>query len=196
MKSTILGVLALLILASSIFAQISPNPVINNEVRDPTSPRMRAVELERVKKDANKVTFDKQTKEQTIKFAQIKEDFENIQKLEDEVVMSYTTGQQINFKKISHLAFEISRKATRLDLNLFIPKSDKTNKNKEKDEVTPKSIRDLIIELDNEIAAFVQSPIFTNSILVDSKISEKSQSELERIIKISELLSKEAKKFG
>ena len=102
MKSTILGVFGLLVFNSSVLAQVSPTPVINNEIRDPTSMRMRAIDMERVKKDANKVSLDEPTKEQTIKFAEIKEDFENIQKLESEIVKVYESGKEINFNKISN----------------------------------------------------------------------------------------------
>ena len=194
MKSTILGVFGVLVFTSSILAQISPTPVINNEIRDPTSMRMRSIELERVKKDANKVRLDEPSKEQAIKFAEIKEDFENIQKLESEIVKIYESGTLINFNKISDLATELSKKAVKLDGNLFIPKSDKQDKSNDKDTIKTKSVRNLIIELDNEIGNFVLSPIFTNNKLVDSKISEKSQTQLEKIIKLGEILSIEAKK--
>ena len=193
MKRIVLGVSSLLILATSISAQVSPTPVINNEMRDISSTRRRALELERVKREADKPNFREFSKEQPVKFAEIKEDFENIQKLEYEIVQTYKSGKQVNFKKISDLASELLKKAARLDFNLFIPKSKNQEKSETKDTIEPKNVRDLIIELDSKIGSFVQSQIFTNNKIVDSKISEKSQTDLEKIIKISEILSEKAR---
>lgn len=195
MKLKICVLSVFLFYASSLLAQISPTPVINNEVRDNSSIRMREVELERFKRDSKKVKIDQPTKAQTVKFAEIKGDFENIQKLQSEIVKTYTTGNRINFKKISEAAAEISRRAARLDSNLFFQKSAKPKKDKKVEEPGEKNLKDLIIELDNEIGIFVTSPIFTNNKLVDSKVSGKSQDELEKIIQLSVRLSVEAKKF-
>ena len=195
MKSTIWCVFGLLVFTSSIFAQISPHPVIEAEIRDNTSIRMRSLQLERVNRDANKTVRPEPTKEQLVKLAEIKEDFENIQKLQSEIVKAYTTGKKINYGKIDNSAVRISKRALRLDANLFGSESDKSSKTKSRDEAGTKSVRDLIIELDEAIGNFVNSPIFTNVKLVDSKISEKSQIDLEKIINLSEALSKEAKKL-
>ena len=195
MKSTILGVFGLLVFTSSIFAQISPNPVVETEVRDNNSIRMRSIAIERAKRDSNNPTKKEPTKEEIIKFAEIKQDFENIQKLQDQIVKSYTKGKKINFGKISDSAAELSKKARRLDINLFGTESDNPNKTNSKNEIREKSVRDLIIVLDQAIGNFVSNPIFTNNKLIDTKMSEKSQLDLQKIIKLSETLSKEAKKF-
>jgi uncharacterized membrane-anchored protein YjiN (DUF445 family) len=195
MKSTIWCVCGLLFFTSAIFAQISPHPVIEAEIRDNNSIRMRSLQLERVKRESNQVIPEALTKEQIVKLAEIKEDFENIQKLQSEIVKTYTTGKKINFGKIDDSAAKISKKALRLDANLFGSESDNRSKTKSKDEVGTKSVRDLIIELDNAIGNFVSSPIFTNNRLIDSKMSEKSEIDLQKIIKLSETLSKEAKKL-
>ena len=195
MKSTIGSVFGLLVFTSAIFAQISPHPVIEAEIRDNTSIRMRSMQLERVKRESNEVIPPAPSKEELIKLAEIKEDFENIQKLQSEIVKSYTSGKKINFGKIDDSAAKLSKKALRLDVNLFGSESDNRSKTKSRNEITTKSVRDLIIELDDAIGNFVRSPIFTNNKLIDSKMSEKSQLDLQKIIKLSETLSKEAKKL-
>ncbi|HRH46289.1 MAG TPA: hypothetical protein PKY82_31885, partial [Pyrinomonadaceae bacterium] len=122
-------------------------------------------------------------------------DFEHIQTLQATIIKAYISDKKINYQKISDSAFEISKRAARLDVNLFIPKEERQNKGNKKVEVKPKGVKDLIVELDNDIGNFVNSPIFTNNKLVDSKASENSQIELEKIIKLSELLGQEAIKF-
>ena len=195
MKSSIIGVLFLLIFTASIFAQVSPTPVINNEIRDGSSIRRRSMDLETFKRDADQPNLQAKSKDQLAKFVRIKEDFENIQKLENEIVQTYTSGKQINFKKIGEIANELFKRALRLNSNLFIPKSDKPSKIKKNDEQNPKSVRDLIVELDKAIGNFTSSPIFKETKLVDQKTAEKSQIQLEKIISLSEMLSQEAKKL-
>src|SRR6478672_5859168 len=100
MKCTIWCVVGLLFFTSAIFAQISPHPVLEAEIRDNTSIRMRSMQLERVKRESTEVVSEEPSKERLVKLAEIKEDFENIQKLQNEIVKAYTTGKKINFEKI------------------------------------------------------------------------------------------------
>ncbi len=193
MKVTIWAVCGLLVFAYPLFAQVSPNPVREAEVRDNNSIRMRSIQLERVKRGAGEIPARPPTKEELAAFAEIKDDFENIQKLQNVIVKSFAGGKKIYFSKIYDSAVKINKKAIRLDANLFGGKFD--NKTKNRFETTKKSVRQLIIELDAAIENFVNSPIFKESRLIDTKASEKSQSDLELIIKLSETLSAETKKL-
>lgn len=192
MKSTILGVLGLFIFTASIFAQISPTPVINNEIRDGSSIRRRSMELERVKREAAQTFPQESNEEATIRFAKVKDDYEHIQKLQAEIIKTYTNGKEINYSKISSSADEMNRKSIRLEANLFNIKAV-TNKNGDKKKSL--SVRDLIIELDKVLGNFVNSPIFKSNNLIEQNDVEESQTQLEKIIKLSETLSQEAKKF-
>jgi cell fate (sporulation/competence/biofilm development) regulator YlbF (YheA/YmcA/DUF963 family) len=173
-----------------LLAQISPTPVINNEIRDGSSVRSRAIELERAKRDANKVII-KDSKELAAKFAEIKEEFEDIQKLQATIIKAYTTGKAIDYAKIANSAAEMHKKSLKLNENLFNPSPTKTE---EKKDQKPKSVRDLIVDLDNAIGKFIGSPLFSNNKIVDSKTSEKAQTDLQNIIELSEKLFWEAKK--
>lgn len=193
MKLIILGAFCFLLLAlSSTFAQI-PNPVADIEIRDESSLRRRSLELERVKREGNAVNPKESTKEQQIKFAQVKADFESIQNLQTEIIKAYTTGKKINYEKIHNSAAEMTNKARRLDENLF--NAEQNQKIKADASVRRKSVRDLIIELDNSIGKFVSSPIFKNTKLVDLEISEQTRLDLEKLLMISDTLSKEAGKM-
>jgi hypothetical protein len=188
MKETIV-LFTILFITSSIFAQISPTPVINNEIRDISSERRRAIELERAKRDANKVKI-KDSKEIAAKFAEIKEEFEDIQKLQALIIKTYKTGKTVDYAKISNYSLELSKKALKLNENLFIPSPINSEEKKEKKH---KPVRDLIIELDQAIGSFVGSPLFSNNKIVDSKNSEKAQTDLQNIIELSQKLSQTAR---
>jgi hypothetical protein len=158
---------------------------------------MREVTLERVKRDAKKSPKTSTDDTAAIKLAQIKSDFENIQTLLAEIIKTYTTGDKIDYLKISEYAAEVQRRSIRLRSNLFIIKADKINSDKGKDQESPKAgeagVRELIIELDRAIGEFVENPIFKSKNLVAQKDAEASRACLENIIEISTALSSKAK---
>ncbi len=188
------GITNLIFLSAITIAQVS-NPVADTEMRDGSSIRRRSIELERVKRESNRLTRTEDLNERTIRFAEIKEDFENIQKLQSEIVKAYTHGKKINYEKISASAAEMTKKAARLDVNLFNSKAEKLDKNDTVGNANQKSVRNLIIELDKAIGDFIGSPIFKNTKLIDPQTSRKSGIELEILMKLSMALSKEANKM-
>jgi hypothetical protein len=201
MKNTVCLVGFLLFLVSSISAQfVSPVPVVETEVRDNTSIRMRSIELDRVKRDLKKTSSEKIGPASVNKFLEIKEDFEKIQKLESGIVTTYTTGKIIQYSKIALLSAEIIQSASRLKGNLFAPQNkdknalSETAKAEEKAETLPKDVKNLIVELDNAVGAFVNSPIFVSSKKAKLDDKEKAEADLEQIIRISAALKQESEK--
>jgi len=181
-----------------VFAQLPPAPIANveAEMRDRSSIRMRSLELERFKREGNKPRPNESSKEAEVRFAEIKEDFENIQKLRNEIVKTFENGNGNNYEKISSLSAEIKKKSRRLDKNLFSSFLEQESKrNKDEKKVSGKSVRDLIVDLDYAIRSFIGSPIFDNLILVDQKALEESLHSLDSVLKVSEALSKEAKQL-
>jgi hypothetical protein len=194
MKSVLFCVLGLLSFAFSCVAQISPTPVINNEIKDTSSIRMRSIELERVKREAEKTAPDNSAKDRQLKFSEIKNEFEMIQKLQDSIVKTYTTGKIIDLAKISDSAAELNENAIRLDKHLFVAEKKEAANPKVEEKTEQNTIPDLIVKLDKAIENFVGSKIFQNSKLINLKESQQTQLELQKIILLSDELSKEAKK--
>lgn len=189
MKKNGLLVCCVLVFAIDIIAQLPrPVPVIETEIREGNSIKMRSAELERVKRESNKLSV-RDSKEYLLKFEEIKEDFENIQKLQSKVVRVYKTGKTIDYNKIGELSAEISKKALRLERNLFDERDDKAGNSNDGER---KKVRDLIIELDGAIGSFTNGQIFKNIKLVDTENAQKSQDQLRKIIELSGKLSIEA----
>lgn len=155
---------------------------------------MRSAELERIKREAGKPTFESDSERQ-IRFAKVKGNFEKIQKLQDTIVKLYTRSKKIDYLKISETATQLVKNAIHLEENLF----GENFANIEKKEISKKSkaknIPDLIVALDNAIGLFVVSPIFQNRQTVDSEESEKAEETLREIIRLSGELSKESAKL-
>jgi len=163
----------------------------------------RSMELERIKRESDK-PVRKGEPTDTARFQEIKEDFENIQRLQDEVLKSYTTSKEVAFKTIATNAEEIQKRATRLESNLFPPppeekKSSKKSKEVQKEEPAqlvslPEGLKSLIVEQDNVLAKFVTNPMFTNPAVANVNDQIVARTDLQRVIRLSAALKAEAEK--
>lgn len=190
-KIKILGFLIIILVPVSVVAQVSPIPVVENEIRNGTSTRMRSNELERLKRDAKKIGTNSSDIEKKIKFVEIREDFESIQKQQDKIIKAYTKGKKINYSKIAKYAQTLNKNAHRLKSNLFTLKNSSLTEDIGTE--TPlrfeqSDVRSLIIELDSSIGDFIFSPIFKDLKTVDLEASKIAQGNIEKIISLSQIL--------
>lgn len=180
--------MVLCVCAASALGQISPTPVINNEIREADSVRMRAVQLERIQRDVGRGTRSRPVADEDAELQQIREDFERIQKLQDEIVRVYRTSRTIDFRRIELMSSEMSKRAVRLESMLFgIDRTKHANETK-----AVRTVRELIIKLDGAIGRFVAGPIFNDPLLVDSTSAERSQRDLQLIANLSAELVRSA----
>ena len=195
MKIMFIVISGLIVLTVSISAQVSPVPVTDAEIRDNTSIRMRSIEFERTKRKANEPDRTEAANFSSFKFAAIKEDFENIQKLQTAIVKAYETGAKIDYEKIGDLALEMKKRATRLRANFF-GITDATDDSKGPESREPKSVRDLIIELDGTLAVFVGNPLFTKTQIISAKSAVEAKADLERLFRLSSELQETAQRMN
>jgi hypothetical protein len=199
MKKLILS--ACLAIASSVCAvgQVAPAVPDNANIYD-NNIKMRSVEMERVKRDetrAEAAKFAPVNSKIEAKFPEIKEDFESMQLSQSAIIAAYTTGDKVNYAAIEAAADAVNNKAKRLDANLFPDatsqelKSEAANKKEEK----PKTVRDLIVELDDTIGSFVSSKIFANIKVIEPEVAIKTRADLLKIQALSQKLAEEAKKM-
>ena len=185
----VLGASFSLILFSSAGAQTPGPPAGGSDrnLRDSASDlKIRSNEMERLKRDAEK---PESRTNPTPNFSEIKEDFERMQVVNSEVQLSGSSATP-NYELISKGVEEINKRATRLKGNLFPPPSKKP---KEVKLATPQpELKSLLIALDNSIIRFTKSPMFQNVKLVDSEDSKKAREDLEKIIKLSSVITIEA----
>ena len=200
MKKIILSILV--ILAASTFSNVfgqreTPGGAGDKNLGD-DGIKLRSVEIERIKREADKSnasSFAPINTEIKAKFPQIKEDFESVQLLQAAIIKAYTTGKTIDYGMIETSAEGINKKAKRLDANLFASKIQKKSDNSKAKETKIKSVKVLIVELDNSIGSFVSSKIFGNINVVDPVVALKTRTDLVKIMDLSDQLSKEAGKM-
>lgn len=192
---------------SNLYGQTAPVVSGDKDLRD-TNVKNRSVEMERIDREFKKDGKTKQTDASknedklAVKYAEIKSDFEQIQLSQDAIIKAYQTGKKINYALIGRSALELNKSAARLNSNLFLtPEEEKKAAEKGKKDETEnkpkpaKSVRDLIVELDNAVGSFATSPMFQNLRTVDSEVSAKARLDLEKIIEFSALLDAEARKM-
>lgn len=201
---------------SGISAQVTPPPGAGDKDLRDTDVKRRSIEMERVERDAKKsggtsesaVAAKVEEDRLAIKYGEIKIDYEQIQLSQDAIIKAYQGSGKIDYEQIGKSALEINNSAKRLKLNLFTApaedsgaKKEEKKENEAKDktekETKPaKSIRDLIVDLDNAVGSFVTSPMFQNLRTVDAAVSEKAGLELKKISELSAALGAEARKMS
>lgn len=187
----------------SVQAQV-PTPVRPDPYTDDLNIKTRSVELERLKRESAKRGKNDPIQTPTAKFVEIRQDFEKIQKLQNAIVSIYTRSKVIDYERLARNAGAFKSTLVHLKKRLF-PKSidakdervsmDKKSETMATAEINgaelplPTEIETFIIELDNELSAFVGNPIFANPKFVDVKDNLKAEANLERLIKLSAALS-------
>ena len=141
MKMTILLVAVLFVVMElTTQAQVVQTPIVagDKDLAD-RGVKNRSIDLERVDRDArlNDANSRQSGAASAARFAEIKSDFESLQRLEDEIVKEYTMSRNINRAKIAANAGQINTNATRLAKNLFPVVDEPKKKKRKKEEATP-----------------------------------------------------------
>jgi hypothetical protein len=198
-------ILAVVVLAagslSAVTAQDAPT-VSTPSIADNASPldnsiKMRSVELERVKREAEKTATIRRDNGKELNFSLIKDDFEGIQMAQMEIVKIYSTSEVIDYKAIASHADKITEMATRLRGNVFESAEKPSDASAARDEKNPyagKSIRDLIVALDNAIGDVVTAPMWQKLAVIDPESSKVVEENLVKVIEASSALWIESKK--
>lgn len=205
MKNIIVLLIALIAAGAclNVPGQVPPPGASDKSLED-RNIKSRSIELERIKRDANKPDPGNQRQPDKMlaaKFQDIKEDFEQIQLSQSEIITAYTKGKEIDFGKVSAKAEQINKRGVRLKENLFPSVSENQNDKKTKNGKSnvellplPQDVKTLIVEMDNTLAAFTANPIFTNPQVVNPDNNVKAKSDLEKLIRLSGALKQKAEK--
>jgi len=210
MNKSVLLLSFVLILAfcSIALAQASPAPpgAGDKNIGD-TNIKLRSTELERIKREAQKPDNGKPdaAPASQVNFQQMKEDFEAIQKLQDDIINAYSKGSTIDYARIASDAGQLNQSATRLESNLYPPPPEKKKDNKkaaeqaaavsQPDQPLPTDIKSLIVDQDTRMGQFVSNPIFTSPQVVDPANNVKAHADLAMLIKLSAALQQESNKL-
>ncbi len=197
-----------ILMCSAISAQQDPPAGAGDKNLEDRNVKSRSIDLERVKRDADKSDPKNQAPAiPPVKFQEIKEDFEGLQLRQDEIRKIYSEGKQVNTAKIAAVAGVMNASATRLHGNLFPPPVEEPKpKKKSKEpkeqpakvestpEPLPQDLRSMIVAQDDTLAAFVANPMFTNPQVSNVDSNLEAQADLKKLIRLTAALAELAAK--
>lgn len=156
-----------------------------------TEDRIRSAEIERVRREALKP--EKET--EPPRFPEIKDDFEKIQLIVADLSRPEAAAGVPDYGRVAGAVEEVGKRAERLRSNLFPPKHDRRPAKKAGKKPEPGDWKELLAALDSAVTSFVHNPTFTNLKVVDAEDSARARSDLDRVIRLSDLLRREAERL-
>ena len=128
-------------------------------------------------------------KEQISLFAQIREDFTQLQVINNEMMQTVFVKRNIDHKLIVKTTSEIHKRAARLSENLALPRiDDQAGVQKPDDTRNDRSLEASLLALDHCIMSFIANPLFKQPNVVDSQNALRARSDLNLIVRLSEEL--------
>lgn len=128
--------------------------------------------------------------------AQVKEDFERIQVVRNELVRATAANNAPDYKSISDATGEIKKRSSRLKNNLALvdPEGEKQSQ-KSGGDLDREQMKDALVMLCHRIESFVKSPVFETPGVVDVEVSAKANRDLENMIELSSNIRKSAQRL-
>ncbi|HEX8175780.1 MAG TPA: hypothetical protein VF543_11735 [Pyrinomonadaceae bacterium] len=133
-----------------------------------------------------------QRRDATLAYTQIREDYKQIQIVNNELARAVESSPTLDLKNIEKSVSEIKKRALRLKENLMLPEAGKPQEQRQRPEIaaTAKQMKSALVVLDNLIMEFVNNSIFNQSKTVDLQQATKARLALDEIIELSEQIKK------
>ncbi|HEX5734047.1 MAG TPA: hypothetical protein VF131_14535 [Blastocatellia bacterium] len=132
--------------------------------------------------------------QQRLALKQIKEDFERMQAVNNEMMLTVSRAEALDYKRISETLSEINKRAKRLRTNLRMEDGERGQAlDAASDGV---ELKQSLYRLDGLIMSFVTSPLFQNPNVIHTDLRAKANRDLEGIIEMSQTVRKNAERLG
>lgn len=128
---------------------------------------------------------------------QIREDFLQIQVIDRKLTQATAGGNTLDLRLVARSVSEIRKRSRRLKENLALPRPEAPPVERPGTEVAATSERlgIAISDLSKLIDEFVSNPMFEQSKLVDARLSDKAQQDIEAIIELSSQIKRSSEKL-
>lgn len=125
--------------------------------------------------------------------SQVKQDFERIQAIHNDLVRVLAAHKPLDYKFVSDAAAEIKKCTNRLKSRLALPSSDDSVTGETRqEEASAGRIQPALLLLTNHIRRFVTNPLFETPGVIDIKLSTLASQDLKKIIELSDHVRKRA----
>ena len=138
-----------------------------------------------------------QRKDLNLAWAQIREDYKQLQVVNNDLARAVSEGGALDFKYVAKSASEIKKRAARLKENMVLPEAEKPQGPPGQEAGgEAERLKSSLTALDNLILAFVNNPIFERAKTADVQMSAKARRDLEEIIELSEQIKKSSERLS
>jgi hypothetical protein len=129
---------------------------------------------------------------------QVSDDFRDLQSLHNTMMAKVWTGAEIDYRYISDMISQISKKARRLKSNLGLPevKDEQDTKDRVPDISTTQDFKTELLALDRSVMSFVANSIFQRTTVVKLEQAQKAARDLDAVMDRSERLKKIGKEWS
>jgi len=125
--------------------------------------------------------------------AHIKQDFEHIVTLHNEIVRVISSDKALEHDFVSSATAEIKKRASRLQTTLALDKLEDSEQNQYKlKALNDAQLKDALISLCKEIESFVTNPVIKTPGTVDIQQLTKARRDLEGVIELGDSINKSA----
>jgi hypothetical protein len=168
--------------SATVFAQ-SPRPYsVQPSIPSQRDLQSREWALSHIADDVNKHF----KKEQVVLYSQAREDFTQMQVIDNEVMKTVFVKKVFDTKSISDSTNEINKRAARLRETLALPKySNHAKTTKADTPIGDDAIKSTLLALDHSISVFVDNPIFAQPKVLDANAANQAGQQLDTIISLT-----------
>ena len=132
--------------------------------------------------------------QQKLALKQIKEDFERMQAVNNQMMRTVSSAEALDYKSISETLSEINKRAKRLKSNLRMADGERGEAMNAASDGA--ELKQSLYTLDGLIMSFVTSPLFQNPNVLNTTLRAKANRDLEGIIEMSQTVRKNAEKMS
>jgi malonyl CoA-acyl carrier protein transacylase len=131
----------------------------------------------------------------TLAYAQIRDDYKQIQVVNNSLAKSVAAGGPLDLKYVSKSVSEIKSRASRLKENLMLPEAKSPPERPREEPLRDEQLKSSLARLDGLVMEFIDSPIFEQAKAVNLEQAAKARRNLEEIIELSEQIKKSSEKL-
>ena len=138
---------------------------------------------------------EKAEEELRLALAQIREDYERIQLVNNDLAQATADPAQLDLRLAAESASEIRKRAERLLSNLSLPEMPADLERVKMPAEGEEHLRPSLVMLRRLVERFVRSPLFREVNVIDAQISTRARRDLEGIVELSGRLKKDCEKY-
>ena len=188
---------AMAMLVAALFSVLVATEITAFAQRNPSSIQRRVDQLnrqgEQFERDnlGREVIGDKDDRRRSqALIAEVRKDLETLQADYNQIVLAMATNKPVDDSRILHAVEEINHCSTRLKHNLALPEPKEEATKTPETATLPPPTEAPLMRLRKHIYSFVMNPLFETPAVVDVEQSKQASRDLDKIIRLSETISK------